>query len=174
MSSRWVFCFSATCSLTSWPSLGPVTSSRTTVKAGMPAGIFGWSQQVVGPDGWSLFVQDATAANPTNETAAKMAWWAATLRGRGWARIRDLLGMRTSGEVRCTLQHFGGPGVSSGPVERTEQFLPPGVPIRASRYETLADLSEVRGAFLYGWHQDRLLYAYADHDLQRLTSQRQN
>ena len=41
MSSRLVFCFSATCIFTSCPSVGPETSSRTTVNAGMPAGILG-------------------------------------------------------------------------------------------------------------------------------------
>src|SRR5450755_1494909 len=45
MSARLVFWLSATRSLTSWPSVGPVTSSTTTLKEGTPGGIRGWSQQ---------------------------------------------------------------------------------------------------------------------------------
>ena len=62
-------------------------------------------------------------------------------------------------EDRCTLQHFGGPRVSSACSERMEQFSVLAFLFRASRTELFVDLSEVRGAFLYGWHQGRLLYA---------------
>src|SRR6185295_14807099 len=88
MSSRFVFCFSATCSLTSCPSDGPDTSSRTTVNPGMFGGIFGWSQHVVGALDCSLFghATDSRASKPTRGIVA-------TLRGRVGARIRDLLGI---------------------------------------------------------------------------------
>src|SRR5678815_4095480 len=98
MSSRFVFCFSATCSFTSWPSVGPVVSSRTTVNAGTPAGIFGWSQHVVGALDCSLFGQ-ATESRASKPTAGIEAM----LRGRVGARIRDLLGI---GKLGRTLQHF--------------------------------------------------------------------
>src|SRR4029078_7501659 len=87
MSSRFVFCFNATCSFTSWPSVGPVVSSRTTVNAGTPGGICGWSQHVVGPD-CSLFCGHASDSNASRPKAGTVA----TLRSRVGARIRDLLG----------------------------------------------------------------------------------
>src|SRR5437764_1258039 len=92
MSSRFVFCFSATCSFTSWPSVGPVDSSRTTVNVGTPGGIFGWSQQVVGAADCSLFGQatDSRASRP-------MAGIVTTLRGSAGARIRDLLEIGATG-----------------------------------------------------------------------------
>src|SRR3954471_8628778 len=86
MSACFVFSLGATCSFTSCPSVGPVDSSRTTVKVGTPGGIFGWSQQVVGAADCSLFghATDSRASRPT-------AGIRATLRGRVGARIRDLL-----------------------------------------------------------------------------------
>src|ERR1700690_1238931 len=82
MSSRFVFCFSATWSFTSWPSEGPVTSSRTTVKGTMPAGIFGWSQQTCGPAGCSVLHDGST-----NSAASAAPRTAIMLRGRKWERI---------------------------------------------------------------------------------------
>jgi hypothetical protein len=77
------------------------------VKPGTPGGTFGWSQHAVGPDGWSLLVQDDAAASATSSVSIEneIAWWAATLRGRVGARIRDLLGIS---KVGCTLQHSVG------------------------------------------------------------------
>src|SRR4051794_21459032 len=55
-------------SLTSWPSVGPVTSSLTTVKVGTPGGIRGWSQQTF--TGAGLSVLHATVNVETERARA--------------------------------------------------------------------------------------------------------
>src|SRR5215510_1559592 len=63
MASRLVFCRSATRIFTSWPSVGPETSSVTTVNAGTPGGILGWSQQVLGAAACCVLQPNNVSAN---------------------------------------------------------------------------------------------------------------
>src|SRR5262245_17145347 len=84
MSSRFVFCLRATRIFTSCPSVGPVASSVTTVNAGTPGGILGWSQQTVGAAG--LVVSQAGERSVRAATAAKPRSGSRVREG-----IRDLL-----------------------------------------------------------------------------------
>src|SRR5450432_2660353 len=70
MSARLVFWFSATRSLTSWPSEGPVTSSTTTLNEGTPGGIRGWSQQSLTGAGFSVLQPKLETAERARATAA--------------------------------------------------------------------------------------------------------
>ena len=154
---------------------GPWTSSRTTVNAGTPGGIFGWSQQVVGPVDCSLFGH-ATDRNGEQTDGGDQGNAARQGGGSHSGPPRDQGDVATGqrgnwnrGKAGRTLTFLWRSVSWPVSVAAGESFLDPAFLREPKR--VVEDLSVDVGAFLYGWHQGRLLYAIdADCQPRHLTS----